>query len=70
MTHQSAPRAMRARLLCRLFGHRMVTWMLPEEDYGLYAFSKIQCGRCRWVEVENPPEAIAAAYHFWERDAR
>lgn len=31
---------------CWLFGHRNAMWSLPEEDFGLYAYSRLYCSRC------------------------
>lgn len=52
---------------CRLVGHRNAAWMLPEEDYGLYAYERLYCSRCDLTFEVRTPEQIAAAYHFWER---
>jgi hypothetical protein len=45
------------RVVCAVFGHADYhTTMLPEEPFGLYAYSRIWCPRCGHVEAERPIE--------------
>jgi hypothetical protein len=31
---------------CWLVGHYNAAWMLPEDEFGLYAYSRLFCSRC------------------------
>ena len=37
------------RLVCWLRGHVNCAWMLPEDEFGLYAFSRLFCSRCEYT---------------------
>ena len=52
-----------ARLRCALTNHDLVTWMLPEDGWGLYAFSRISCSRCGYVSIDRYPFEELARYN-------
>lgn len=43
------------RPLCWVIGHRNAAWMLPEEEFGLYAYSRLYCSRCELTIAERAP---------------
>lgn len=43
------------RPVCWLRGHTSAAWMLPEEEYGLYAYSRLYCGRCELTFERRQP---------------
>ena len=42
------------RLVCLVRGHVNAAWMLPEEEYGLYAYSRLFCARCDVTFARRP----------------
>lgn len=47
--------------LCRAIGHEPQTIMLPEDLFGLYVFSRIECSRCGHVIEVGLSEAEQAS---------
>lgn len=47
-----------AGLVCRYRGHSNAMWSLPEDEFGLYAYSRLYCSRCeatqRWRDGFEP----------------
>jgi hypothetical protein len=41
-------------VVCRARGHVNAAWMLPEETFGLYAYSRLFCSRCDTTFDERP----------------
>jgi hypothetical protein len=57
--------------LCRVIGHEPVTLMLPEDLFGLFVYSRIECSRCdRIIEVGMSPEEQASRLAEKLRDLR
>jgi len=58
-------------VLCRALGHDPVTFMLPEDLFGLYAYSRMECSRCGFVtDVGLSPEDQASRLAEKLRDLR
>jgi hypothetical protein len=53
------------RLICLIRGHVNAAEMLPEEVFGLYAYSRLYCSRCGRVEHALTPEQFDAAMQRW-----
>lgn len=52
-----------ARLVCQRRGHVNTMLALPEDGWGLYAFSRLFCSRCGRVEHETDVWAELGRYN-------
>lgn len=50
-------------VLCRMRGHRERVVMLPEDLFGLYVYSRIECSRCG-VTLETGMTPAAQIEHL------
>lgn len=52
-----------ARFVCRRRGHVNTALMLPEDGWGLYAFSQLACSRCKRIEYRTDMWAELGRYN-------
>lgn len=53
------------RLICLFRGHVNGATILPEDHFGLYAFSRLYCLRCGRTQAQLTPAQVEEARQQW-----